>query len=357
MWTKPWRPRSTRSRTVAGGVCGFIFPWNFPFLLLAWGVAPALAAGNTIVVKPAENSPLSTVYFARLAEEAGVPPGVINIIPGFGEKAGAALARHPDLKRLSFTGSPEVGRLIAAACGQNLVPVKLELGGKGAAVVFDDVNVDAVAQGLAGAITFNAGQVCCTATRWFVHEKLFDSFVDKVTTALNAAAIGHGADPATQMGPLVSAKQRARVLGYLERGVREGGRLLVPGGPANVPEYPDGYYVKPAVMTGPADNVCARDEVFGPFAYLRPFNDEAAVIEEVNRSPYGLANSVWTADLERANRVAEKLVAGTSWINGHNLVAHGIPYGGCNQSGCGGGVLGPNALADYLRPQTVSRLA
>src|SRR6478736_6065819 len=168
-WTmrQPWGP------------CGFIFPWNFPFLLIGWGIAPALAAGNTVVIKPAEDTPLSTLYFAKLAEEAGVPAGVINVVTGLGETAGAALARHPGLKRMSFTGSPEVGRLIAEACGRNLVPVKLELGGKGAAVIFDDVNVDAVAEALAGAVTLNAGQVCCTATRWMVHENIRDAFVRK----------------------------------------------------------------------------------------------------------------------------------------------------------------------------------
>ncbi|MEK7706827.1 MAG: aldehyde dehydrogenase family protein, partial [Verrucomicrobiota bacterium] len=173
------------------GVCGFIFPWNFPFLLVGWGVAPALAAGNTAVIKPAEDTPLSTLYFAKLAEEAGVPSGVVNVVTGFGDTAGAALARHPGLKRMSFTGSPEVGRLIAEACGRNLVPVKLELGGKGAAVIFDDVNVSAVADALAGAVTLNAGQVCCTATRWLVHEKIRDEFVKKATATLSAMTIGY----------------------------------------------------------------------------------------------------------------------------------------------------------------------
>src|ERR1019366_4904798 len=168
------------------GVCGFIFPWNFPFLLVGWGVAPALAAGNTVVIKPAEDTPLSTLYFAKLAEEAGVPASVVNVVTGFGETAGAALSGHPGLKRVSFTGSPEVGRLIAEACGRNLVPVKLELGGKGGAVLFDDIDVEGAAKALSGAITLNSGQVCCTATRWIVHEKIRDEFVRKVTTTLSA---------------------------------------------------------------------------------------------------------------------------------------------------------------------------
>lgn len=344
-----------RTIRVPYGVCGFIFPWNFPFLLVGWGVAPALAAGNTVVIKPAEDTPLSTLYFAKLAEDAGVPRGVVNVVTGFGETAGAALARHPGLKRMSFTGSPEVGRLIAAACGRNLVPVKLELGGKGAAVVFDDANVDAVAAALAGAVTLNAGQVCCTATRWVVHEKIRDAFVQKVTATMAAMKIGYGANPDTNLGPVVSEKQRSRVLGYLDQGVRTGAKLLLEGGRAEVKGHEQGYYVKPALLTGDPGNVCAREEIFGPVAYVMVFHEEDEVIDLVNRSAYGLANSVWSNNLERANRVAERLIAGNSWINAHNLFAHGIPYAGCNLSGCGGGVLGPETLADYLRNQSIAR--
>ncbi len=344
-----------RTVRVPYGACGFIFPWNFPFLLVCWGVAPALAAGNTVVIKPAEETPLSTLYFAKLAEEAGVPAGVINVVTGFGETAGAALARHPGLKRMSFTGSPEVGRLIAEACGRNLVPVKLELGGKGAAVIFDDVNVDAVAESLAAAVTLNAGQVCCTATRWLVHANIREEFVKKATARLSAMKIGYGANPDTDLGPVVSEKQRSRVLGYLDKGVKAGASLLLEGGRAEVKGHERGYYLKPALLTGDPGNVCAREEIFGPVAYLMTFHDEDEAVELVNSSSYGLANSIWSSNLDRANRVAEKLVAGNSWINAHNLFAHGIPYGGCNLSGCGGGVLGPEMLADYLRNQTVAR--
>jgi aldehyde dehydrogenase (NAD+) len=345
-----------RTIRVPYGVCGFIFPWNFPFLLVGWGISPALAAGNTVVIKPAEDTPLSTLYFAKLAEEAGVPHGVINVVTGLGETAGAALSRHPGLKRMSFTGSPEVGRLIGAACGKNLVPVKLELGGKGAAVIFDDVDVEAVADSLAGAVTLNAGQVCCTATRWLVHEKIHAAFVKKAVAKLGTMKIGYGADAGTDIGPVVSEKQRARVLGYLDKGVKTGAKILLEGGRAQVKGHEGGFYVKPALMSGAADNVCAREEIFGPVAYLMKFKDEDKVIELVNSSPYGLANSVWSKDLDRANRVAEKLVAGNSWINAHNLFAHGIPYAGCNLSGCGGGVLGPETLFDYLRNQSVVRV-
>lgn len=337
------------------GVCAFIFPWNFPILLVGWGIAPALAAGNTVVIKPAEDTPLSTLYFCKLAEEAGLPKGVLNVVPGYGETAGAALARHPGIRRMSFTGSPEVGRLVAEACGRNLVPVKLELGGKGAAVVFDDVDVDATAKALVAALTLNAGQVCCTATRWIIHQNVYEPLVAKASQLLTELRIGHGFDDQTQMGPLVSEKQRQRVLGYLQRGEQQGARALLPGGPATVPGYEGGFYVKPALLTGSTDNVCWREEIFGPVAYVVPFRDEAEAVDLANRTDYGLANSVWTQDLARANRVAEAMVAGNSWINGHNLFPHGVPYGGCNLSGCGGGVLGPDTLFDYLRPQSVVR--
>jgi acyl-CoA reductase-like NAD-dependent aldehyde dehydrogenase len=345
------------ARTVRSphGVCAFIIPWNFPFLLLGWGIAPALAAGNTVVVKPAEDTPLSTLYFCKLAEEVGVPEGVINVVTGFGETAGAALAKHAGINRMTFTGSPEIGRFVAESCGQNLVPVKLELGGKGAAVLFDDVDVDQAAEALVGAVTLNAGQVCCTATRWLVHEKIWDRFASKASSTMESMPIGYGGDPETKIGPVVSAKQQTRVLSYLEKGSKEGARFLLEGGKAVVKGHENGFYVKPALLYGAPENVCVREEIFGPVAYLMRFKEESEAVDLVNRSRYGLANSVWSRDLARANRVAEAMVAGNSWINGHNLFSHGIPYGGCNLSGFGGGVLGPDTLLDYLRPQSIVR--
>jgi acyl-CoA reductase-like NAD-dependent aldehyde dehydrogenase len=344
-----------RSVRAPYGVCAFIFPWNFPLLLVGWGISPALAAGNTVVIKPAEDTPLSTLYFCNLVEQAGIPNGVVNVVTGLGETAGAALIKHPGIKRMSFTGSPEVGRLVGEACGRNLVPVKLELGGKGAAVVFDDVDVDATAKALAGAITFNAGQVCCTATRWLVHEKIHDRLIERAAEALQSVSIGHEFDDQTQMGPVVSEKQRRRVLSYLDRGEKEGASVLLRGGAASVKDNECGYYVKPSLLGGAPGNVCCREEIFGPVAYVMRFREENEAVELVNRSTYGLANSVWTQNLDRANRVAEAMVAGNSWINAHNLFPHGVPYGGCNLSGMGGGVNSPETLLDYLRPQSVVR--
>jgi len=343
-WTyrQPWGP------------CAFIFPWNFPFLLIGWGISPALVAGNTVVIKPAEDTSLSAIYLARLATEVGIPDGVINVITGRGATTGAALSANPNIRRMSFTGSPEVGRLVAESCGRNLVPVKLELGGKGAAVVFDDVDVVTTATKLVNAITFHTGQVCCDATRWLVHESIYDEFVSLCVERLKKVRIGHQLDPNTQMGPVVNAKQRQRVIGYLEKGQAGGATCVLEGGLATVEGY-EGQFVKPALLAGSLDNVAAREEIFGPVAFLAKFGSEQEAIHMANQTDYGLANSVWTEDLSRAARVAESMVAGNSWINAHNVFAHGVPYGGINKSGMGGGVLSVETLIDYYRSTSVVR--
>jgi aldehyde dehydrogenase (NAD+) len=349
------RAIEARSHHVPYGPCGFIFPWNFPFLLLMWGICPALAAGNTVVVKPSEVTPLSTLLFARLAAEAGLPPGVVNVVVGDGPRSGAALAGHPGVRRMSFTGSPAVGMRIGETCGRNLVPCKLELGGKGAAVVFGDVDVGDVAGKLAAAITANTGQVCCTATRWMVHDSIYDSFVDRACEILSRTRIGPGIDRETEMGPLVSSRHRERVLDYVRRGRAEGARVVLDRGSQEPDGFQEGFYVGPSLLEGPDSNICYREEVFGPSAFLVRFRDEDAVVAQVNRLPYGLANSVWSRDLGRANRVAERMVAGNSWINAHNVFAYGLPYGGINLSGTGGGVNSPETFHDYRRSQTIAR--
>jgi acyl-CoA reductase-like NAD-dependent aldehyde dehydrogenase len=337
------------------GVCGFVLPWNFPFMLFAWNTAPALAAGNTVVVKPAELTPLTTLLVCELAEQAGLPRGVLNVVPGTGAEAGAALAEHPRIKRIAFTGSPEVGRQVARAAAWNLVPAKLELGGKGAAVVFDDADVRTTGEALAGAITLNAGQVCCTATRWFVQRPVFDELVEAAISKLASVEIGSDLDENAALGPVVSQSQRERILGYLDRGQDQGASFLLQGGARQPAGLDNGFYVSPSLLTGPVDNICAQEEIFGPVAYVMPFDRESEVIDLVNSSSYGLANSVWSGDLGRANRVAESMVAGNSWVNAHNVFAYGLPYGGVNLSGFGGGVNGPQTFFDYLRPQTIAR--
>ncbi|QDV55156.1 aldehyde dehydrogenase family protein [Rosistilla oblonga] len=336
------------------GACAFIFPWNFPFLLIGWGISPALAAGNTVVIKPAEDTSLSALYLAQLAKKVGVPDGVINVVTGRGATAGAALSNNTKIKRMSFTGSPEVGQMVGESCGRNLVPVKLELGGKGAAVVFDDVDVKATAEALVGAITFHSGQVCCDATRWLIHENVYDEFVKHCVDRLKEVKIGHPLDPNAQMGPVVNPKQCQRVLGYQDKGKAGGAECLYGGGAATVEGY-EGNYVKPALLAGSLDNVAAQEEIFGPVAYLAKFGSEQEAIAMANDTQYGLANSVWTKDDDRAARVAESMTAGNSWINAHNVFAHGVPYGGVNKSGMGGGVLSIETLMDYYRSTSVVR--
>lgn len=335
------------------GPCGFIIPWNFPILLAGWGLGPALAAGNTCVLKPAEDTPLSALYLCHVIQELDLlPAGVLNVVTGIGETAGAAVANNPKFRRMSFTGSPEVGRLVAESCGRNLVPIKCELGGKGAAVVFDDVDIQETAAKLVGAITYHSGQVCCDATRWLIHSDIYDKFVGECVDRMKSVNIGYQLDGSSQMGPLVSSTQRDRVLGYLEKGVAGGAELVLEGGRADIG---NGYFVKPALLAGSLDNVAAREEIFGPVAYLAPFKSEEEGIRLANDTDYGLGNSVWSQDLTRCARVAEAFESGNGWINAHNVVVHGVPYAGIGKSGMGGGVVSPETLNDYLRPISVVR--
>jgi aldehyde dehydrogenase (NAD+) len=344
-----------RQHGVPRGVCALIFPWNAPFLLSSWSLAPALAAGNTVVLKPSELTPLSSVYAAQVATEAGIPDGVLNVIPGAGRGCGEALVSHPDIAMISFTGSPETGRQIAATAAANFVPTKLELGGKGAAIVFEDVDVEATAAVLVEAITMNAGQVCCTATRWIMHADVFDDVVDAASARLRGIRVGPGEQAASDMGPLITEEARQRVLRFQREGEAAGAQTLLRGGDVTVSGAEGGFYVAPAIMTGAPDNVCAQREIFGPVAYAIPFTSAADAVELANGTRYGLANSVWSGDVARAEHVAEQLRSGLTWVNTHNWFAYGLPYGGIKSSGWGGGVNSGDTYRDYQHRVTLAR--
>ena len=334
------------------GPCGFIIPWNFPFLLLGWGLGPALAAGNTVVVKPAEDTPLSTLYVARLAQEAGIPDGVINVVPGRGETTGAALSNNPKLKRMSFTGSPEVGRLVAESCGRNLVPVKCELGGKGAAVIFDDVDLEAALPTLVGACVQGAGQTCSAASRVLVQRGIYDEVRRRMAEVYAGLEVGPAPDN-RDLGPLVSAKQKKIVSDYIALGKRD---LTVAAEGTILPDAPKaGHYVAPILFAEvPPDHRLAQEEVFGPVQVLIPFEDEAEALRIANGTEYGLVAGLWTRDGARQMRMARKLNVGQVFIN--NYGAGGgieLPFGGVGKSGHGREE-GFEALYGFSRLKTVT---
>ncbi|HVY82493.1 MAG TPA: aldehyde dehydrogenase family protein [Steroidobacteraceae bacterium] len=314
------------------GVVAAIVPWNFPLAMAAWKLGPALATGCTVVLKPAEQTPLTALRLGELIIEAGFPPGVVNILTGNGETTGAALVAHPGVDKVAFTGSTQVGKIINKSATDTLKRVSLELGGKSPVIVFPDVDLNNVVGGAANAIFFNSGQVCTAGSRLFAHKSVFDKIVEGVSAAASSIKLGPGLDPQTQMGPLVSREQQERVLGYIDAGRREGASITV-GGEAPAHE---GYFVKPTVMVNVKPEMkVVREEIFGPVLVAQRFEDINEIAAMANDTPYGLAASVWSNDVRTVNRIVPKIRAGTVWVNCHNFVDPNMPFGGFKQSGYG----------------------
>jgi acyl-CoA reductase-like NAD-dependent aldehyde dehydrogenase len=334
-------------------VCGQIIPWNFPLLMAAWKLAPALACGNTSVLKPAEQTPLTALRLGELLQEAGLPDGVVNIVPGFGETAGAAIVQHPMIDKVAFTGSTDVGKQIHRESAGTLKRVSLELGGKSPNIVFADADVSEAVKGALVGVFFNQGEVCCAGTRLFVEAKMHDEFADAVAKAAGSMKQGPGIEATTQVGPLVSQEQLERVTGYLDIGKKEGAKVLTGGERNTAPGLEGGYFVKPTVFTGVRNDMrIAREEIFGPVVALIPFKDENDAVLQGNDTNYGLAAGVWTRDVSKAHRVARAIRAGTVWVNCYNVFDVTSPFGGYKQSGYGR-ELGRAALELYTQTKSV----
>jgi aldehyde dehydrogenase (NAD+) len=333
------------------GVVGQIIPWNYPMLMQSWKLAPALATGNTVVMKPAEQTPLSALRIGELLMEAGYPEGVVNILPGFGPTAGAALARHMDVDKVAFTGSTEVGRLIMTAAAQsNLKRVTLELGGKSPNIIFEDTDLDAAVEGAHMGIFVNQGQSCCAGSRVFVEEKIYEQFVEKSVARAAKRRVGDPLDPSTDQGPQVDQSQFDRIMGYIESGRSEGATLACGGERVGN----RGYFVRPAVFSDVRDDMkIAREEIFGPVMSVIAFKDMDEVIARANKTDYGLAAGVWTNDIKKAHAVANGVRAGTVWVNCYHILDTRAPFGGFKQSGMGR-ELGEYALHEYTEVKTVT---
>jgi phenylacetaldehyde dehydrogenase len=331
------------------GVVGQIIPWNFPLLMAAWKLGPALATGCTVVLKPAEQTPLSALRLGELLLEAGVPAGVVNIVPGFGETAGAALAAHHGVDKVAFTGSTDIGKTILRAAAGNLKRVSLELGGKSPNIIFSDADIEAAIAGAAQGIFFNQGEVCSAGSRLYIQEERFDEVVAGVADAARAIKVGHGLDADTDMGPLVSAEQFERVTGYLAKGREEGSRAVAGG---DVIEGP-GFFVKPTVLVDARpEHAIVREEIFGPVIAALPFSDVDDLARQANDSHYGLAAGVWTKDISKAHRLAKRIKAGTVHVNTYHVFSAELPFGGFKQSGWGR-EMGEEVLDSYLETKSV----
>lgn len=316
------------------GVVAAIAPWNFPLILTAYKLAPLLAVGCTVVIKPSELTPLSTLRLAKIALEVGFPPGVINVVTGYGKDVGQALVEHPGVDKVAFTGSVETGKLIAKAATGTLKRVTLELGGKSPIIVLPDADLDKVIPGVAGAIFFHQGQVCTAGTRLYVHDSIRDKVLEGVADASKGLVIGHGLDPATTMGPMISAAQREKVMGYLDEGQSAGAETVIGGKSIDG----QGYFMEPTILANTTDSMSVvREEIFGPVLAAQGFSDDDldAVAAKANNSVFGLAASIWTQDLSAAHKLAKKVKAGSVWVNQHNFFDPSLPFGGFKQSGYG----------------------
>jgi aldehyde dehydrogenase (NAD+) len=332
------------------GVVGQIIPWNFPMLMVAWKWGPALAAGNAIVMKPAEQTPLTCLRMAKLAQEAGFPDGVINVVPGYGPTAGAALVKHPDVDKVAFTGSTEVGQIIMRDAATTLKRISLELGGKSPNIVFADSDLDAAAAGAHFGLYFNQGQCCCAGSRLFVEEKVHDKFVDKIVSMNKSRKLGDPLDPETEQGPQVDKTQFDKIMGYIDAGKKEGAQCLTGGG-----RWGDkGYFIEPTLFTNVNDKMkIAEEEIFGPVMSILRFKDLDDIVKRANKTTYGLAAAVWTRDVAKAHYLASKIKAGTVWINCYDVFDAAAPFGGYKMSGIGR-ELGERGLDAYTEWKTVT---
>ncbi len=333
------------------GVVGQIIPWNYPMLMQAWKLAPALATGNTVVLKPAEQTPLSALRVGELILDAGFPEGVVNIVPGFGPTAGAAIARHMDVDKVAFTGSTEVGRLILeSAAKSNLKRVTLELGGKSPNIIFADSELDEAVEGAHNGLFANQGQVCSAGSRVFVEDEIYDQFVEKSIERARKRVVGDPIDPTTEQGPQVDQDQFDRVMGYIDSGRQEGARMACGGERVGN----RGYFVQPTVFVDVQDEMrIAKEEIFGPVMSIIRFRDMADVVARANRTIYGLAAGVWTRDIKKAHAIANSVRAGTVWVNCYNILDTRAPFGGFKQSGAGR-ELGEYGLQQYTEVKTVT---
>jgi phenylacetaldehyde dehydrogenase len=323
---------SAETRREPVGVVAQIIPWNFPLAMASWKLGPALAAGCTCILKPAEQTPLTALRLGDLIREAGFPPGVVNILTGYGETTGAALVRHPGVDKIAFTGSTAVGKQIHRVAIETMKRVSLECGGKSPVIVLPDADLETAVAGAAQAIFFNAGQVCAAGSRLYVHRRIFDRVVEGVGAAAKSIRLGPGLDPQTQMGPLVSREQKERVLGYIESGRAEGAEVVTGG---QSPSH-EGYYVEPTVLTGVNNDMrVVQEEIFGPVLVAERFDELDHVAALANATPYGLSASIWSNDLRAVHRLVPKIKAGTVWINCHGPIDPNMPFGGYKQSGIG----------------------